>query len=375
MLTRRLHDIGRRSTNPRPLGVFRAAFGVLILLRSPYLIDQAYQASDVGVLGAADLPFGAALVVAWLALGVGVTIGWRSRTCCALLAVVIFLLLALDPLFYNNHLYLMGLVALLLACADSGAAFSLDRHRRGGPKEVPNWPVFLLKAQVSIIYLFAAISKLQADFISGLSLHVHLTRGPFAHLVPEYLTHSYSILAAVAGSTIVIQSFLMVGLWSAPWRSLALGLGFLLHAPMVLLANSPHQALRLLIFSALMWGLYMLYLDVSPRERVVHWDPTSTIVNAGVRLVRRLDWFQAFTFDPCRTMRCEEPVAGEKWRKRVRVSVVEPDGQTYTNGRAAQKIASVLPIGYVWAPLLAVPLAVCTSRPPHDRCRRIATRS
>ena len=76
--------------------------------------------------------------------------------------------LALDENLYSNHAYLLVLVAFLLVLADAGATLSLD-SRLGWKtaSTIPNWPLTLIRIQVSLMYLFTGLAKLNAVFLSG----------------------------------------------------------------------------------------------------------------------------------------------------------------------------------------------------------------
>lgn len=349
-----LHRVVRARVNPRPIALLRMVFGALVLLRGVYFVEQARLATDAGqfaIAGSALPGAGVALVAVWAALGVALMVGWHSRAAAGAYAALVFALLAADPLFYNNHLYLMGLVAALLACSDCGAAFSLDSRHREAITQVPGWPAFLLRAQVSIVYAFAALSKVHEAFLSGHVLHVHLSRGPFAPLLPSWLVSNFLLLVSVAVVVIGAQMTLVWALWSPRWQNAAFTIGFLLHAPMVLLANSWHQALRLFIFSLLMWALYLLFLRVPVEGRTLRWDPADPTAAAAAALCRRLDLLQAVSFVANSEDACPPP-DGEPSMK-----LWDLEGTAYTGVKALQRVLAVLPASYLWASVCARPMA------------------
>lgn len=78
---------------------------------------------------------------------------------------------------YNNHYYLMCLFALLLAAMPADRRFSIAawwKSRTGSkladPKTVPFWTVFLLRAQLFIVYFYGGIAKLDADWLTGIPM-------------------------------------------------------------------------------------------------------------------------------------------------------------------------------------------------------------
>lgn len=362
MLTGALQRVVRSRINPRPVALLRALLGVLVGLRGIYFIEQvrAAHAEDLFTVAGTTLPgsvVSVALVGLWFGLGAALVLGWRSRWAAGGYALLVAALLAADPLFFNNHLYLMGLVAALLACTDCGAAWALDARRPDPVATVAGWPVFLLQAQVSITYAFAALSKTQEDFVSGLSLHTHLSQGPFAPLLPAGIVDSFAVLAAVAVTVIAVQATLVWALWHPRWQDRAFTLGLVLHMPMVLLANSWHQALRLLVFNLLMWGLYLVFLRVPVAGRVVRWDPANPTAVGLVRVCRRLDWLRALSFVPAQAGPAGLAAASASGSDVQALELRELDGSVHTGGTALQRMLVVLPVSYLWAGLLANPLA------------------
>ncbi|MDB4359001.1 HTTM domain-containing protein [Verrucomicrobiales bacterium] len=77
---------------------------------------------------------------------------------------------------YNNHYYLMCLFAFLLAVMPADRCFSisswLKRTCEGGEgnKTVPFWTVFLLRAQLFIVYFYGGLAKIDADWITGIPM-------------------------------------------------------------------------------------------------------------------------------------------------------------------------------------------------------------
>ena len=160
------------------------------------------------------------LIGLWLAGGVILAVGWHTRVGGTMLTVALAGTLLGDQQTYSNHLYLMLPVAALVTVAQSGAALSLDARREGGREWVPGWPVWLLCAQVSIVYAFAALAKLNPDFLSGSVVASYLRRDgllalPDAWRVPRADARSFRSLA------ICSEAFLAFALWVPRWRPAA----------------------------------------------------------------------------------------------------------------------------------------------------------
>ena len=86
-------------------------------------------------------------------LSLGIAVGYRWRICAALFCVGFTYVELIDRTTYLNHYYLMSLVSLLLAVLPL----------RGG--SVPLWTLWVLRAQLGAVYVFAGIAKLNADWL------------------------------------------------------------------------------------------------------------------------------------------------------------------------------------------------------------------
>ncbi|MEQ8277244.1 MAG: HTTM domain-containing protein [Deltaproteobacteria bacterium] len=73
----------------------------------------------------------------------------------------------MDQTNYLNHYYLVFLLCGLLAVLPAHAAFSIDARRRPELRRstVPRWMVSLLRFQVGVVYFYAALAKLNADWL------------------------------------------------------------------------------------------------------------------------------------------------------------------------------------------------------------------
>ena len=97
----------------------------------------------------------------------GVALGYRYR-----LSVLAFFLLftyveLIDRTTYLNHYYLVSLLAFLMIFLPLGRVASLDA--RAAPTEasptIPRAALWLLRAQVGLVYVFAGVAKLNPDWL------------------------------------------------------------------------------------------------------------------------------------------------------------------------------------------------------------------
>ena len=197
-----------------------------------------------------------AFILLWVLAAVAFVIGWKTRIAGAVLACVIGYNLMLDQQLYSNHLYLLFLIVVLMTITDSGAAISMDA-RRAERATVSGWPIWLLKIQVSIVYIFSAIAKLTSQYLSGEVLTESLKQyGFFTVPMAWRVPLAMKLLAIVA---IGMELFVGLGLWSKRLRPLAVIAGVLFHAFIIAALDS--SRLSLSIFALEMFAVYLLFFD------------------------------------------------------------------------------------------------------------------
>lgn len=181
-------------------------------------------------------PWFAAMVLATA----GLLLGAITAPSAAVLASGHALLLATDLQLYSNHRVLLVLLCTWFVFAQSDRSWSLRARLRPEKRtaEVPWWPQLLIVASVSSCYLFAGLSKLNPEFLSGSLI---------ASMAPAWTPAQ---LAAYA--TPPVEIAIAVGLWlrRTRWAVLVLGVG--LHASITVLLGSPlvFGAFTLLCLSA-----------------------------------------------------------------------------------------------------------------------------
>lgn len=85
-----------------------------------------------------------------------------------LLFFVLFTYLELlDKTNYLNHYYFISVLSLLLLCCPLHQALSVDAWRQPGLRSatVPAWVLWILRLQIALVYTFAGIAKLNADWL------------------------------------------------------------------------------------------------------------------------------------------------------------------------------------------------------------------
>lgn len=114
-------------------------------------------------------------------MGLVVAAGLFFRIASIALWLLLTYIFLLESAKYLNHFYLMCLLAFMLAWMPAHRIWSLDRWRGalrdGSPPTVPFWPVFLLRAQLFIVYFYGGLTKIHPDWFTGTPVHGAAQRG------------------------------------------------------------------------------------------------------------------------------------------------------------------------------------------------------
>jgi hypothetical protein len=172
-----------------------------------------------------------------------------------------------DQQLYSNHLYLATLVVLLLTIADSGARFSLDARRMGGRDLIVEWPILLLKIQISIVYFYAGLLKINPQYLSGTMIAGFW---PFSQLaaLPGAWPPAI-VLPLIAWASILLEFFLAAALWvpRLRWLALVAGVGFHMAIIWTGGAHPGVPDIPFAIFAMVTVAPYALFFDF-PHRRV-----------------------------------------------------------------------------------------------------------
>ena len=108
------------------------------------------------------------LGLTWLA-ALAVTLGLYTRLSLVLFGLGFLGLQLIDKTNYLNHYYLVLCLLIPLGLCPVGAAGALDQRLRRHPAppstHAPAWCLALLRFQIAIVYVFAAIAKLEWDWL------------------------------------------------------------------------------------------------------------------------------------------------------------------------------------------------------------------
>lgn len=190
----RFNQLMSRSVSGASLGFFRMAFGAVMFYEGLYYlgltwnnptttnyIDTFFTGKHIvwnvyypGFSWVKPLPepLMTGVFVAFTIAALLVTCGvfYRLAIICVFLGFSYFNLM--DAWTYLNHHYLACIIAMLLVFMPADRRFTLWRilargSGRVGKGEVPFWTVFVLRAQMFIVYFYAGVAKLNFDWLAG----------------------------------------------------------------------------------------------------------------------------------------------------------------------------------------------------------------
>ncbi len=173
----RLRDRGDEPVSAASLGAFRILYGVLAFAGATRAlamgwVDQFYVQPELHLkyfgfawIDAAPAPWMHAVFVAMAALGVLIALGIHTRIVAALHLLLFTYVELIDVSTYLNHYVLFSLLGLWLVLLPSGRALSLDAWRKGGAASIPRWMLWVMRAQIGVVYVHAALAKVSVDWL------------------------------------------------------------------------------------------------------------------------------------------------------------------------------------------------------------------
>ncbi|HZX13321.1 MAG TPA: HTTM domain-containing protein [Thermodesulfobacteriota bacterium] len=115
----------------------------------------------------------------FLALGVlslFIMLGFFYRVSTFLFFLGFTYVFLLDQTHYLNHFYFVSLVSFLMIFIPAHRAFSIDAWRRQAIRSetAPAWALWILRAQMGIVYFYGGLAKLNFDWLHGEPMRIWL---------------------------------------------------------------------------------------------------------------------------------------------------------------------------------------------------------
>jgi vitamin K-dependent gamma-carboxylase len=287
----RLVALRRRLAAPvdvASLVFFRAAFGALVVWEvyryatngwiEAYWVEPEFHFSYLGFGWVEPLPAAGmwALFGALAAAGVGIAVGACYRLCTAVCTVGFTYVFLLEPARYLNHFYLFCLLGLLLAAIPAHCRWSIDAalRRRLRSDTVAARALWLLRAQVAIVYVYGGLAKLDGDWLRGEPMRTWLAARPDFPLLGRWFDQEWMAYLTSYGGLLLDLLVVPAVLWRRT-RIPALGAAALFH-----LIN--RELFSIGVFPYLAMAALLLFCEPSwPRDLLGRFGVRVPRVDAG----------------------------------------------------------------------------------------------
>lgn len=169
-----------------PLVVFRILYGLLVAAESfgaiatgwvkRVMIEPDFTFSHIGFEWIQPLPgngmyfYFAAMGV----LGIMIMLGFYYRFTALLFAFMWLAVYLMQKSAYNNHYYLLALVAFIMAILPAHRYASIDARRNPELKKLtmPRWISLFMISHIAIVYFYATIAKFYPDWLDGTFIRI-----------------------------------------------------------------------------------------------------------------------------------------------------------------------------------------------------------
>jgi vitamin K-dependent gamma-carboxylase len=129
------------------------------------------------------------------ALAMAILLGMWYRVSAILFFLAFTYMFLLEKANYLNHFYFVSLIAFLMIFVPANRAFSLDArvNPRLRSSTAPAWALWLLRAQVGIIYFYGGLAKINADWLRGEPMRMWLAQRTDFPLIGQWFTEEWMI--------------------------------------------------------------------------------------------------------------------------------------------------------------------------------------
>jgi hypothetical protein len=98
---------------------------------------------------------------------VAIMLGWKYRIATMVFFLCFTYVELIDISFYLNHYYFVSVVAFLMIFLPAHQDFSIDARNNPSirSKHVSRWCISILKFQIGLVYVYAGLAKINADWL------------------------------------------------------------------------------------------------------------------------------------------------------------------------------------------------------------------
>ncbi|MDQ3803584.1 MAG: HTTM domain-containing protein [Acidobacteriota bacterium] len=199
-----------------------------------------------------------------------ILVGFCYRVAAALFFLGFTYVFLLDQTEYLNHFYLICLISFLLIFVPAERALSADAWLRPKLRTdwVPAWTLWLLRAQIGIVYFYGGVAKLNADWLRGEPMRMWLARGATLPVFGFVFKEEWMVYLFVGGGLLLDLLVVPLLLWkrTRPYAYLVSVVFHLLNATFF----------KIGIFPWFMLAATLIFFPPDLPRRIVH-----TLCHAG----------------------------------------------------------------------------------------------
>jgi predicted DCC family thiol-disulfide oxidoreductase YuxK len=297
-------------------------------------------------------PWHAGAMLVWVLLAIPVVIGWQARLAAIAAALTgAVMVVAGAEFFNNNHMYLTTVCMGLVAFSDCERFYAV-RPRAGLPDV---WPRWLMRIQLSVVYGYAGLQKVNSEFLSGDALNAYMSMavGPLAPVA--HALSGTAIVQPMAYTVVIVEIGMALLVWSKRTRAIVFGIALPLHICMLLVPYNGIEFIGVVLFAILTFTLLSAWVDAAPGARLVVWDDTCSFCRRFVGAAQRVDAWGALRWQGSSSPASYAGTGVTAEAASHAMQLIEPDGRIHSGFGAVRGILAVLPGSFLIAPWLALP--------------------
>jgi predicted DCC family thiol-disulfide oxidoreductase YuxK len=191
----------------------------------------------------------------------------------------------------NAHVWLIFIVSVIFLFCEIESRFNNEGIQKKGI-------LFLsFKIQLSIVYFFAALAKINYDFLSGASLNFFYLSTNNLYKYESVLGASDSLYLLISITSILIEAFLSFAFWIPKVKSIALAVGITFHTLMLIfLSEDQNVFLELVTFMLIMYFLMNFFWIADYQKVYIIWDDTCSFCAKFISILVKLNLNNVITF-------------------------------------------------------------------------------
>ena len=260
----RINDYLFRPTDNISLVLFRICFGFLVVAESwgalitgwvkSTFIDPEFTFNFIGFDFLQPLP-GNGMYLYFFVMGLcgwGILLGYRFRLSSFLFALMWSAVYLMQKTSYNNHYYLLMILAFAMSLSNAHSDLSLDvkQNRTARSNQMPAYIKLFVIIQLLIVYEFASIAKLYSDWLDLSFIDLLLGSKKNITIIGPLLQYTLAKYS-VAYFGIIYDALIIPALLFKPTQKIAIALSFffnLFNSIVFQIGIFPYMSLAFMLF-------------------------------------------------------------------------------------------------------------------------------